>query len=156
MRINHRRLHIFVAQQFLHRPDIVALLEEVRRETMPEGMAADAFVEPHRTPYLTHSLLQTTLTRVMAADDPRAWVFRQTVGGKDVWPDPEPAGMRILAFQRERYIHRANPLRDILRMAALDVRSMFLERYDQAFRQHRHPILHAFAIAHNDLTLGKV
>jgi hypothetical protein len=36
-------------------------------------------------------------------------------------------------------------------MHALDTRDMFLERYDQAFRQHRHPILHAVASAHDAL-----
>ena len=93
---------------------------------------------------------------MMAADDPGARVFRHTLGGKDRWPDPEPAGMRILAFQRKRSINRANPLSHILRMDALDVRSIFLERYDQAFRQHGDPILHAVAIAHDDLTWGHV
>ena len=33
---------------------------------------------------------------------------------------------------------------------------MFLERYDQAFRQHGDPILHAFVIVHDDLRLGNV
>ena len=41
-------------------------------------------------------------------------------------------------------------------MDVLGVRSMFLERYDQAFREHLHLIFNAFAIAHDDLTLGKV
>ena len=122
MRIHHGGFHIFVPEEFLDRPDVVALLQQMRGKTVSEGMATDAFVEPHRTPCLTHSLLQSTLARMMAADDPCPWVFRQTVGGKDILPDPEPAGMRILAFQRERSIDRANSLRDILRMYALDVR----------------------------------
>jgi hypothetical protein len=36
------------------------------------------------------------------------------------------------------------------------VREIFLERYDQAFRQHGDPILHAFVIVHDDLMLGNV
>jgi hypothetical protein len=52
-------------------------LQQICGKAVSEGMATDAFVEPHRTPSLTHSLLQATLTRVMAADDPRPWVFRQ-------------------------------------------------------------------------------
>jgi hypothetical protein len=88
---------------------------------------------------------------VMPADDSCTGVFRPLVGGKHVWPQPKAAGTGVLSFQRKRYIDRANPLRDILRMAALDVRDMFLERYDQVFRQHRHPILHAVAIARDAL-----
>jgi hypothetical protein len=102
MGVNHGGLHIFVPEEFLDGPDIIALLEELSRETVPKGMAADVFVEPHHTPCLAHHLLQSTLTQVMAADDPRARVFRQTVGGKDVLPDPEPTGTRILPFQRKR------------------------------------------------------
>jgi len=40
MRINHRRLHIFVAQQCLYGPDLVALLEQMRRKAMPKGVCA--------------------------------------------------------------------------------------------------------------------
>jgi hypothetical protein len=58
----------------------------------------------------------------MAANVPRAWVFRRTVGGKDVLPDPKPAGMRILTFQRKRSIDRGNFLSHIERMSVLDVR----------------------------------
>src|SRR5882724_546819 len=77
-------------------------------------------------------------------------------GWKDKLPDPESAGMRILAFRRERSIDPANPLRDILHMDALDVRQIFLEGADQGFRQHGDPIFRAFAIPNDDLTLGKV
>jgi hypothetical protein len=156
MRIDHRRLHIVVAQQLLHRPDIVALLQQMRRKTVPKGMAAGAFGKPCRTPCSAHSLLQAILTGVMAADDSRPRVFRQTVGWKDVWPDPEPAGLRILACQRQRSGDRGYPLRDILRLSSLDVREMCLERADQAFGQRGAPLLQAFAIAHDDLTLGNV
>jgi hypothetical protein len=93
---------------------------------------------------------------MMTLGDPGASVFRQTVVEQDVWPDPEPASMRILAFQRERSRDQANPLRDILCMGVRAVREIFLEQYDQAFRQHGDPILHAFAIAHDDLMLGNV
>jgi hypothetical protein len=96
MRVNHSCLHIFVPEEFLDRPDVVALLQQMRGKTVSEGVTTAAFVEPHRTPCLAHSLLQTTLTRVMAADDPRPWVFRQTVGGKDILPDPEPDGIAHL------------------------------------------------------------
>jgi hypothetical protein len=64
--------------------------------------------------------------------------------------------MRVLAFPRERSIERANILRDILRMDALDVRDMILERAGQAFGEHGDPILHTFAIPYDDLMSGKV
>jgi len=60
MRIDHRRLHIFVPQPFLHRPDIVALLEQMRGNTVPQGMATDAFGEPDRTTHLANETVEKT------------------------------------------------------------------------------------------------
>lgn len=120
MRIDPRRLHSFVAQEFLHRPDIIALLEEVGRKAMPQGVTTDALGEPCRMTGPTDGPLQPTLMGVMAADDPRPRLFRQTVGGKDVLPDPEPAGTGVFAFQRKWSGDWGDPLRDILRMEVLD------------------------------------
>jgi hypothetical protein len=76
MRRDHRRLYICVAQEFLHRPDIVALLEQMRRTAVPQGMTTEACGEPSRTTGPTDGPLPPTLIGVMAADDPRPWVFR--------------------------------------------------------------------------------
>jgi hypothetical protein len=76
MRIDHRRLHIVVAQEFLHRPDIIALLEQMRRKAVPQRVTTHAFGEPCRTTGPTDGSLQPTVMRVMAADDPRPRVFR--------------------------------------------------------------------------------
>ena len=42
VRINHRRSHIGMTEQFLHRADVTAGLQQMRRERMPQRMAADA------------------------------------------------------------------------------------------------------------------
>ena len=39
MRVDHRGLHITVAEQLLDRTDVGAPLQEVRCKAMPEGMA---------------------------------------------------------------------------------------------------------------------
>ena len=75
MRIHHGGFHIFVPEELLDRPDVVALLQQMCGKTVAEGMAADALVEAYRTPCLTHSLLQSTLTRMMTTGDPGARVF---------------------------------------------------------------------------------
>jgi hypothetical protein len=58
-RIHHRGFHMLMSEEFLDGPDGIALLEEMRRETMAKGLAADVFIEPHRMTGLAHSLLQT-------------------------------------------------------------------------------------------------
>jgi hypothetical protein len=130
MRIEHRRLDIFVAQPFLHGPDVVALLEQVRRNAVPQGMTTNAFGEPSHTTGPMNGSWPPTLMGVMSADDSRAGISRQPVRGKHIWPDPEAACVRICAFQRKRSGDRGDPLRDILRMSSFDVREMLLEGGD--------------------------
>lgn len=36
---NHRRLHVDVPNQLLHRPDVVTILQHVRREQVPDAVA---------------------------------------------------------------------------------------------------------------------
>jgi hypothetical protein len=40
MRINHRRRNVLMPQQLLHRPNIRSSLQRMRRETVPERVAA--------------------------------------------------------------------------------------------------------------------
>jgi hypothetical protein len=74
MRIDHCRLDIFVAEPFLHGPDIVALLEQMLSKAVPNGMTPDASGELCRTTGMAHGRLQTTLAGVMPADTPHAGV----------------------------------------------------------------------------------
>jgi hypothetical protein len=96
-----------VAQQCLHRPDIVALLEQIRRSAMPKGITADAFGELYRTTCLAHSLWHTTLTGMMPVDSFQAEVSRQLVRGNHVLSNPESAGLWVFSVQRKRSINRA-------------------------------------------------
>jgi hypothetical protein len=48
VRIDHRRAHIRVPEQLLHGANVVTVLEQMRRERMPERMAADPVGNPAR------------------------------------------------------------------------------------------------------------
>jgi hypothetical protein len=87
----------------------------------------------------------------MPADESCMGVFRPLVGGKHVWPQPKAAGTGVCSCQGKRSKDGAIPLGDVVRMDALDTRSRFLGWADQAGGQRGDPILHAVAIAHNDL-----
>jgi hypothetical protein len=102
MRIHHCRLDIVVAQPCVHRPDLIALLEQMRRKAVPKGMTTDACGEPCRTTGPAHGPLHTTFMGVMPADDSRPGVFRQLVGGKHLWPQPKAAGTGVCSCQCER------------------------------------------------------
>jgi hypothetical protein len=155
-RIPHRRLDIVVAQPCVHRPDLVALLEQMRRNAVPNGMTTEACGEPCRRTGPAHGALHTTLMGMMPADDPCTGVFRPLVGGKPVWPEPQAVGTGVWSCQGERYKDGAIPLGDVWRMDAVDTRSMFLEWADQAGGPHGDPSLHAIAIAHDALLWGAI
>ena len=48
MGVDHGRFEVLVAQQFLHRADVVAGLEQVRGEGMAEGVRRDPLGRPHQ------------------------------------------------------------------------------------------------------------
>jgi hypothetical protein len=154
-RISHRRLPSVVAQPCVHRPDLIALLEQRRRNAVPNGLTTEACGEPCRTTGPAQGALHPTFMGVMPADDSCPRVFRPLVGGKHVWPQPKAAGTGVCSCQGKRCKDGAIPF-DVVRMYALDTRSMFLEWADQAGGPHSDPILHAVAIAHNDLTLREI
>ena len=48
MCVDHRRLNILVAEQLLHRADVVPVFEKMCRERVPERVAGCGFGEPGR------------------------------------------------------------------------------------------------------------
>jgi hypothetical protein len=44
MGVDHRGFDIFMAEEFLHGADIVAMLQQLRRKTMAKGMTTDSFI----------------------------------------------------------------------------------------------------------------
>lgn len=53
VRVNHRRAHVPVPEQFLHRADVVPVLKQVRRKRMPERVTTRALAQsspPNRRP----------------------------------------------------------------------------------------------------------
>jgi len=77
-----------VAEQVLHRPNIVAAFEEVGGETVAEGVAADAFADVRLEGGASDRLLKSTGAGMMPGGLPAAGVDRGAAGGEDELPDP--------------------------------------------------------------------
>jgi hypothetical protein len=45
MSVNHRGLEISMSQEFLYRPDVIAVFQEVCRKTVPQGMQRSLLIE---------------------------------------------------------------------------------------------------------------
>jgi hypothetical protein len=48
MRVNHRRLHVLVAKQFLNGSDVIAVLEQVRRKRAAQGVTGGVSADSRR------------------------------------------------------------------------------------------------------------
>ena len=116
MRVNHRRLHVHMPQQVLHRADVIALLKQVRGEGMTKGVGRGPFRDARPQHRLPDRPLHHRFVKMMAIGDagfPVAIVLRR-------WkhPLPGPGSLRpgILPRIRVRQRDAAAPLPDLDRV----------------------------------------
>ena len=64
VRVNHRRAHVPVPQEFLYCPDVIPILQEVRRKGMPKRVAAHPLRDPRPSHGLRHRALHRRLMQV--------------------------------------------------------------------------------------------
>jgi hypothetical protein len=88
-----------MAQELLHRADIVAILEEVRRERVPKGMTRGPLAESGLSDGLMHGALQHGFVQVMPPSLMADRVGVEPRGREDPLPDPFPSRVRILPFE---------------------------------------------------------
>ena len=68
MRVDHRRAHISVPQQFLDRPNIIPVLQQVGRKGVAQRMAACRLGDPGFQSGYLEGALQDGLPMAVAAD----------------------------------------------------------------------------------------
>ena len=66
VRVDHRRAHILVPEELLHRADVIAVFEEVRREGVPETVTGRPLREQCANACIMHGTLEHGLVRVMS------------------------------------------------------------------------------------------
>ncbi len=98
MRLRHCRTHVGVPQQFLQRPDVVPIFQQVRREGVPKRVTRRPLRDPRRAYSLLHGPLHRSLMRVMAAKLPGDDVAILPRGGKHPLPR-QVNGPRRLAVE---------------------------------------------------------
>ena len=67
VRVDHRSAYVFVPQEFLHRPNIVTILQQVRSKAVPERMATAALIETSLAYREFHRLLEYCFGKMMSA-----------------------------------------------------------------------------------------
>ena len=151
MGVDHRRRHILVAQQFLHRTDVVATFQQMGSERMSQSVRADQLgnAGAGRRPF--HRPLYPLLVDMMTAHRTRTRVRRKPLRRKNVLPGQRPGSVGIFHRERIRQPHLATPHSQISRMLRLHKFHLLSQPVVQALRQHRHPVLVALALAHHNL-----
>jgi hypothetical protein len=151
MRIDHRGPHVAVAKKLLHRPYVIPIFQQVRREAVAQGMAAAVLVDPCGGNGLLYSALHGRLAEVVASGLARAGVRRGITGGEHVLPGPLPRSIGIFVLQGIGEIDLAESGGKVLLMPSVCVQELTAQRLHQARREQGDSILRTLAVAYYDL-----
>ena len=100
MRVDHRGLDVVVAEQFLHRANVVTSLQEMSRERMPERMARCPLAKPSLNNSHVYRSLNHGLVDVMPVESARHTVPKRSFRRKHPLPRPCTLGRRLLPRER--------------------------------------------------------
>ena len=121
-----RRRHIRVTEQLPDRPDVVPVLEKMRREGVPERVARDSLRCAARQRRRSNRTLQTLLVHVMPSPNSAPRIDRQLPGRKQPLPGPLASRIRVL------------PLECVWQPDSRHtIRSVFLRQHPQPFEVRR-------------------
>ena len=137
-------------QQRLHGPDVVAGLEQMGGERMPQRVRRGRALDSRTQHRALESALEGLVEEVVPAPHSRARVHRQVGLREDPEPRPLSRCLRVLSFQRVRQLHPAAARRRIGRPQRTRPLQLIVQRRHQRGRQHHRPILAALAAANDD------
>ena len=129
-----------MTEQLLHRANVVAALDQRRREAVSKDVGRHPLRDPGPHRRIAHMALDRRLEEMMPPDPPRARASRQPIRRKHPLPprlEPRP---RILPSQRIRQLDLAEPLRQIPRMQPPRRRDLLPQRPHRPIRHHRQSI----------------
>src|SRR5438132_6447126 len=99
MRIDHRGLHIRMAEQLLDRSDVIPVLEQMRGKGMPECVTSHRLGDLRLSARDPHRFLHGRLLEMMTAPYPAARIDAEVCRGKYVLPRPLARRIRVFARQ---------------------------------------------------------
>jgi len=98
-----------MAKQLLHRPNVVAALEQMRGKAVAQSVRPDRFADARSARGRADGLLDHRFVQMMPPPDARPRVHRYFRGGEHPLPSPLDGGLRVLAVERVRQGDPAEP-----------------------------------------------
>jgi hypothetical protein len=141
-----------MAEQILHRADVVANLEHVRRKAVSERVAARRLRERGCAHPAFDRALYCRLVQAVTAL--AGVVAGATAAGRREDPLPAPLARRprILARKGFGQRDRAEAEREVRIVRAARTFHLRRQRHPERARKHGHAVLASLAVAHGDLT----
>ncbi len=124
VRVDHRGLEVAVAEEFLHGADVVAGLQKMGRERMPQRVAARLLRDTGPNDGLSNGPLNHGFMEVVTAPLASQTVYIGPGRSKDPLPFPLAAGRRGLGCQSSGQRNVAVTAGEILLVGCLSVREV--------------------------------
>lgn len=138
MGINHCGADIFVPQEFLNRPDIVTVLQQVRRKRVTKRVAPRRLRYPGAPDSLLDRPLQDGFVKVMSASHPPPRVSAEPRSGENILPTPLSWGVGVFSIQRVRQRGPSVFVLQVLLVLPLDLLQVVPQWLPCGCRQHGH------------------
>lgn len=124
--IDHRGLHILVAQKLLHGANIIASLKQMRRKAMAKRVAGDALLDTSLLSRPPDGFLHPTFVSMMAHHTPGTRIDRAPARWNHILPEPLMAGGRQFPRQGIGQPDLTEALAEILRVDRTHVFQIFI------------------------------
>src|SRR3990172_1845538 len=125
--VNHRGTDVPVTQQFLDRPDVVSVLEQVGGERVTERVAGDVLFDAGQSRRIFDGALKDGFVQMMSTPNSGFGIRIVPMRGKHPLPSPCVVCIRVLSAKRFRQSNVAAALLQILFEMNADIFEMQFE-----------------------------
>lgn len=111
--VDHRRAHVLVPEELLHRANVVAVLQEVRSERVSQRVAARRLCKARLAYSFFHPALYIGIGEVVPTLGAVSWIDRATSRREHVLPAPLGCRRRVFPCQCIREVDRTKAIGEV-------------------------------------------
>jgi hypothetical protein len=149
VRVDHCRPYVGMAEKLLDRTDVVSILEQMRGERVPQGVAPGLLVHSTLSHGLLHRPLHRRLLDVVPAADAAPRIDRKTRRGKNILPREFAARTEVLPVECVGEPDLAEAAGQIAQVNTANTLDLRAERVAETLGEHRAAVLRPFSFAHD-------